>query len=243
MFIYMDDFSTTGPSQEECWQGAEQVGSRLSWFGFQNASKKRTEASQLQGPWAGTILHTDGVDVMALVDQKKWEKTQNWVAWLQSYTEEGKPLPHKELERCRGFLIYVSRTYKAMIPYLRGLYLTLESWRDWRNEDGWKLPLREIKTLIEAMGDHAPLPVLFKDLPLRNGKCIDIVKAAPRLRRDDVEAMSKLVSAKIAPKVVRRSRKVVSAHYGARIWKWLGYWRPMLHGIRALERRDPEQAF
>jgi len=30
MFIYMDDFRTTGPSREECWQGAQQVGSRLS---------------------------------------------------------------------------------------------------------------------------------------------------------------------------------------------------------------------
>jgi len=49
LFIYMDDFRPTGPSKEECWQGAQQVGSRLSWFGLQNASRKRTAASQTYG--------------------------------------------------------------------------------------------------------------------------------------------------------------------------------------------------
>ena len=100
---------------------------------------------------------------MALVDQKKWEKTQKWVAWLKSYTDANELVPHKELERCRGFLIYVSRIYKVMVSYLRGLRLTLESWRDCRNEEGWKLPVREIETLIDAMKYSAPLPVLFME--------------------------------------------------------------------------------
>jgi hypothetical protein len=100
-----------------------------------------------------------------------------------------------------------------MVPYLRGLHLTLESWRDWRNKDGWKLPAREIETLIDAMKDYAPLPVLFTDLPKKKGKCIDTVTAAPRLKAD-VEAMSRLVRARVAPKVVRRSRKMATAYYG-----------------------------
>jgi hypothetical protein len=47
-------------------------------------------------------------------------------------------IPHKELESCRGFLVYVTRTYGAMVPYLKGVHHTLDSWRPERDVDGWK---------------------------------------------------------------------------------------------------------
>lgn len=213
LFIYMDDFRATGPSKRECWQGSQQIGSRLSWFGLQNASSKRTEASQTPEAWAGTVIHTDGENVMLLVSQEKWEKTQRWIQWLSSYTEVGEPLPHKELERCRGFLIYVSRTYKPFVPYLRGLHLTLESWRDFRDKDGWKLVDKEIQMLMAGRKDYRPLPTLFGELERLKGEARTTVVAAPRLK-GDVDALSQMTRAVRAPKVVRRSRKVVSAHYG-----------------------------
>jgi hypothetical protein len=41
------------------------------------------------------------------------------------------------LESVRGFLIYVSRTYRPMIHFLLGMHHTLDSWRpNW--EDGWR---------------------------------------------------------------------------------------------------------
>jgi hypothetical protein len=48
-------------------------------------------------------------------------------------------LSHKELLADRGFLVYVTRTYPAMIPYLKGFHLTIEMWRGGRDSDGWKL--------------------------------------------------------------------------------------------------------
>jgi hypothetical protein len=44
---------------------------------------------------------------------------------------------HKQLLSNRGFLIYVANTYPAMIPYLKGIHLTIEYWRDDRDEMGW----------------------------------------------------------------------------------------------------------
>ena len=38
------------------------------------------------------------------------------------------------MESIRGLLVYVSKTYKDMIPYLKGLHLTLDSWRPFRDE-------------------------------------------------------------------------------------------------------------
>ncbi len=49
-------------------------------------------------------------------------------------------LPHKELLVDRGFFVYVTRTYPAMVPYLKGFHLTIEMWRGGRDAEGWKLP-------------------------------------------------------------------------------------------------------
>jgi hypothetical protein len=39
----------------------------------------------------------------------------------------------------RGCLIYVARVFPGMRPYLKGIHLTVDSWRDGRvEEEGWK---------------------------------------------------------------------------------------------------------
>jgi hypothetical protein len=43
---------------------------------------------------------------------------------------------HKKMESIWGFLVYVARTYSTMVPYLKGIHLTLDSWRDGRGLDG-----------------------------------------------------------------------------------------------------------
>ena len=85
-------------------------------------------------------------------------------------------LDHRTLERDRGFLIYLSRTYRSMKPYLKGIHQTLDSWRKGRDKDGWKLSRRELLAVIEDKeGDYDP--VMDKDAPSR-------VKPVSRLRND-----------------------------------------------------------
>ncbi len=48
-------------------------------------------------------------------------------------------MPHKELLLDGGFLVYVTRTYPAMIPYLKGFHLIIKMWRGGRDSEGWKL--------------------------------------------------------------------------------------------------------
>jgi hypothetical protein len=43
---------------------------------------------------------------------------------------------HKVLERNRGFLVYVARTYKHMAPFLLGFHLAIDSWRPGRDKEG-----------------------------------------------------------------------------------------------------------
>ena len=45
----------------------------------------------------------------------------------------------KDLERKTDFLVHLAMAYPAMMPFLRSLYLTMNSWRSMRDGDGWKL--------------------------------------------------------------------------------------------------------
>ena len=49
-------------------------------------------------------------------------------------------------------------TYPSMKPYLKGLYLTLNSWRPNYDQHGWKKRKRD----IEQIGDHGPPPKLVR---------------------------------------------------------------------------------
>jgi hypothetical protein len=54
-------------------------------------------------------------------------------------------LPLHCLLQIRGFLIYVVRTYKWLNPYIKGLHLTIDSWRTGRAANGFKLKGKELK--------------------------------------------------------------------------------------------------
>ena len=36
--------------------------------------------------------------------------------------------------------MYVAQTHPALMPHMKGIYLTLNSWRPQRDEEGWKNP-------------------------------------------------------------------------------------------------------
>jgi hypothetical protein len=57
---------------------------------------------------------------------------------------ESEMVDHNELERTRGFLVYVASTYKPLTTFLPGLHLTIDSWRPGRDEEGWWLRQVEV---------------------------------------------------------------------------------------------------
>ena len=87
---------------------------------------------------------------------ERWRKTQEKIRWLgkqvgltDEFTESVDPVAisearpgvdvihYKTTESVVGFLVYVSQTYTMMVPYLKGVYLTLNSWRKGRDKNGW----------------------------------------------------------------------------------------------------------
>ena len=85
-------------------------------------------------PWAGTVTNTEG-GVHGLVLQEKWYKTRRLIEEMVGMEREGiYGMPRARMESIIGFLVYVSRTYKETTPYLKGVHLTLDSWRTYRDE-------------------------------------------------------------------------------------------------------------
>ncbi len=72
-----------------------------------------------------------------------------WGRLRDGRAEKNIQLVHKELFSDRGFLVYVTRTYLAMIPYLKGFHLTIEMWRGGRDSEGWKLRDGEVIAIAQ----------------------------------------------------------------------------------------------
>ena len=53
-------------------------------------------------------------------------------------------MPRASMESIIGLLVYVSIIYKYMNPYLKGVHLTLDSCRPYRDEGWWRLIVEEL---------------------------------------------------------------------------------------------------
>ena len=203
LFVYVDDLRPTGPTEEDCWLATRRVGYVLNSRGIQDASRKRRPPSQTPGAWAGSVISTTTEQVRVEVSQDKWLKTKEYIAWIIAHLDSDKGIPFKQLERIRGFLVYTTRTYPAMVPYLKGIHLTLDGWRNNRDEDGWKLigMKWEEEEVIEDMDDESN-----KDPP-------EYVEPVTRLR-SDLEALDCLSQSDTAPQRIIRNKRVVSVVYG-----------------------------
>ena len=196
----MDDIRVTSATEEEAWLASSKVAKTAAYHGCQDAARKRRPPRLLPGAWAGAIIETTEDAVYKRVSQERWEKTQasvNQIAtWLNSSTRAR--IPRKDLERIRGFLVYVALTYTIMTPYLRGIHLTLESWRPDRDEDGWrKVSDQGDSGLAYHLENSAASDSLdIAEAPME-------VKAVPRLL-SDIAALQELTSSKAPPDVLVR---------------------------------------
>jgi hypothetical protein len=215
IYVYVDDGKVMGWCKAACWEAASQFSKIMARLGIQDAARKRTEPSTTPGPWAGSVVHTEE-GVILLVSDKKWEKTRTLVAKLREMID-WPTLDRKILERIRGVLIYVSRTYRWMVPYLKGLHLTIDSWRADRDGEGYRKqrprhPRKEGNWHWNWTDDKwydwdmdPPEGVSKDNTP-------ESVSAVPRLA-EDVEALSALTEDSAAPRVNSRPQRRVDILY------------------------------
>ena len=145
---YVDDIrSGDSGGEEACHRTTHVIASRINYLGQQDSPRKRRKVSMVPGAWAGAMVITkpnDGLYVTC--SQEKWDKARDIISGLyQKVLEDPKGrLDRKSLESQRGFLIHICRTFTQMVPYMKGIHHTLESWRFGRDRNGWKFATGEM---------------------------------------------------------------------------------------------------
>ena len=89
-----------------------------------------------------------------------------------------------------------------MVPYLKGLHLTIDGWRGGRDSEGWRLTEAQLRAHLDACADEACLA----EAPSR-------VHPVPRLL-SDLRCLSVLTESETAPLRRIRSNHVVRVEYG-----------------------------
>lgn len=198
---FVDDLGPVGQSEEDCWQVAHAVASRYSDLGLQIASRKTCLPSQCPGAWAGTHVFVlkEGIGVTCGPD--KWTKAKGYLSAIRQELVKDGLLNHKILEQQRGFFIHLQCTYPCITPFLKGMHLTLDSWRPHRDSEGWKQPDSED---TEDFDDS-----LFPSDP----SSAPVFVTAPQLY-EDLDCLDRLFQPKHPPIRFIRSNKIVLVSYG-----------------------------
>jgi hypothetical protein len=154
LFTFVDDLRPTGPGAKECWRAARRAGSILNWLGLQDASRKRRNSSQAPRAWAGCVVRANSDGVFVLSDEEKWIKAKKLMhEVLDLLAEDSQHLPRHRLEQIRGFLVYVTRTYPCVVSYLIGMHMTIDSWQNNRDGNGWRLSNQDLKMRARAVAE------------------------------------------------------------------------------------------
>jgi hypothetical protein len=113
-------------------------------------------------------VHTNNDQVSVNITQKIWDKTRDIIRRIRVKHESlhaeneggggglaGGPtlgMVHKQLERNMVFPIHVSQACPSMVPYFKGINLTLDNGRAGRYNQGWKC-LRALMEQLRRGGD------------------------------------------------------------------------------------------
>lgn len=184
---YVDDARIVACSTEQAWLASSQIAKGLCFFGLQDTSRKRRRCSCCPGAWAGCVLSTDSTKcVTKFVTKKRWEKMKLKIRWIVKqldYVDEyalesfdnidsmfdspsNEKIHFKTTEKLVGSIVYVCQTYKHLKTYLKGIYLTLKSWRSGRDPEGW---ITEEARIVARKGKND------KDKKKNRLKWIDVV--------------------------------------------------------------------
>ena len=84
--------------------------------------------------------------VCGLVSHDRWDKVKRLIQVLVDMEDkEEAGLDRDKMESTGLFLVYVDRKYRDMNPYLKGLHLTVDIWKPFRDNEGYKIQGKQLK--------------------------------------------------------------------------------------------------
>ncbi|EJK74326.1 hypothetical protein THAOC_04001, partial [Thalassiosira oceanica] len=179
--------------------------------------------------------------VCVTTSEEKWNKLKGILTkWMTRLQADETRLSHKELMSDRGFLVYVTQAFPAMVPYLKGFHLTIEMWRGGRDAEGWKvdddassiasdqslgslddtragshgLNLDREATCLIGQADEGPEDARYGHaMSVERAPRDGFTMAVPRLKTD-LQALIKLSAAELPALRVVRPSKIFLVYYG-----------------------------
>ena len=222
VITFVDDGWVPGSSKENCHRAHRQFASRIQYLGMQDAPRKFRPPSQTNaGAWTGTIFKVTPSSIVKTVTTEKWNKGKILIRSLMVASQseqflESKSLDRKELERITGFLNHLAMTFEDITPFLKGFYLTLNSWRDKRNDDGWKVPDNTWLRLVMNRHDRG----LMSDIELDQALDPSDAASAPKMVQvctrfpTDLSTLSRFFDLPDLPAVSIRTKNIITVVYG-----------------------------
>ena len=126
----------------------------MVYLGLQDANRKRIPNHQTPGEWKGyNTLSLGKTDLFVTVSERNWGRAKEIICnMLEIFNESDHFLEMylKEMAWKTGFLLHLDMEYPLIIPFMRGIYLTMNSWWPKRDRDDWKLSKRDYDSFINA---------------------------------------------------------------------------------------------
>ena len=209
---YIDDIRGMGGSERACRQATRRVASNINYLGQQDAARKRRPPSRTPGAWAGAMCFSKDEGLFVTCSQKKWDKAKTIIKhWHEEViTQKSVTVNAAQMERDVGFLVHMSRTFPAIFPYLKGFYLTLNSWRTGRNDEGWKYSMSEWRAALGLDEDMPSYQVKDRARAVNPAQehfdRPDSVGVVPRLQPDLVALMELFEAESPSHRLVRGAK-------------------------------------
>ena len=141
---FVDDQRLAAAGEKRMLEAGHTLSTREAYLGIQDALRKIRGAggTRYPGAWSGSVVFNDEkLGIVILTSQEKWDRLKLTCAkWLAKLDAGELELDHTELRSDKGFMVYVTQSYPAMKPYMKGFHLSMETWRGGRDSEGWKLP-------------------------------------------------------------------------------------------------------
>ena len=229
---FVDDQRVCGAGPQRTKEAGHTLSTREAYLGIQDALRKLRSSggTRYPGAWAGVVVYNDPDDgVVVLTSQEKWDRLKEICrSWLDKLEAGDTMLDHQTLQSDRGFMVYVTQAYPAMVPYLKGFHLSIEMWRGGRDAEGWKLSpgsigqseeegefeMEEDTNTLQHMSSS--LKEQARALAFQGGNHkppSGLTPSVPRFK-EDLKALLALSSSDKPAYRIIRSKEVVTAIYG-----------------------------
>ena len=151
---FVDDSRSVAATQKLARDATYRVEIVMGYLVLQDTTINCRLNSQTPEEWTGYItFFLENIGLFVTVSERKRGKAKEIICDLLENFNESDHLPEmylKGMERKTGFGVKLAMAHPFIVPFMRGLYLTIKSWRPKRDREGCKLSKRDYDSFINT---------------------------------------------------------------------------------------------